>query len=121
MRNYVTDNDKLHLAVNQKDEIDMENQSLQQELEKSRDNNRKLEFQLQQEQIQTNKTGQILDHTNFDNKNLVFESSSMTVDLQKKLRVIEDISRDHAEILTKINLSNIDIDNFNKEDVYLNH
>ena len=43
MRLYVTDNDKLHRSVNQKDEIDMENQSLQEELEKARNNNRKLE------------------------------------------------------------------------------
>jgi hypothetical protein len=56
---------------------------------------------------------QILDHTNFDNKNLVYESSSMTADLQKKLRMIEEISRDHAEILTKINLSNIELDKIN--------
>lgn len=63
--------------------------------------------------MQTNKTVQILDHTNFDNKNLVYESSSMTADLQKKLRMIEEISRDHAEILTKINLSNIELDKIN--------
>jgi len=43
----------------------------------------------------------------------VYESSSMTADLQKKLRMIEDVSRDHAEILTKINLSNIDLDKIN--------
>jgi hypothetical protein len=45
----------------------------------------------------------------------------MTADLQKKLRMIEDLSRDHAEILTKINITNIDIDKFNKEDVFLNN
>jgi hypothetical protein len=37
----------------------------------------------------------------------------MTADLQKKLRMIEEISRDHAEILTKINLSNIELDKIN--------
>jgi hypothetical protein len=45
----------------------------------------------------------------------------MTADLQKKLRIIEELSRDHAEILNKINLTNIDIDKVNKEDVLFNH
>ena len=52
---------------------------------------------------------------------MVFESSSMTADLQKKLRIIEELSRDHAEVLNKINLTNIDIDKVNKEDVLFNH
>ena len=45
----------------------------------------------------------------------------MTADLQKKLRIIEELSKDHAEILNKINLTNIDIDKVNKEDVLFNH
>lgn len=35
--------------------------------------------------------------------------------------MIEDLSRDHAEILTKINLSNIELDKVNQQDVFLNH
>ena len=35
--------------------------------------------------------------------------------------MIEDLSRDHAEILTKINLSNIELDKVNYQDVFLNH
>lgn len=35
--------------------------------------------------------------------------------------MIEDLSRDHAEVLTKINLTNIDLDKMNQQDVYLNH
>ena len=41
---------KMHHAVNQKDETDMSNQVLQDELDRRRDENRRLEMQVNEEQ-----------------------------------------------------------------------
>ena len=44
-----TSTSKMHHAVNQRDETDMSNQVLQEELDRRRDENRRLEMQLNEE------------------------------------------------------------------------
>lgn len=58
-----TSTGKMHHAVNQRDETDMSNQVLQEELDRRRDENRRLEMQLNDEKSGNISAAQQLDHT----------------------------------------------------------
>ena len=79
------DNERLQRITNQKDEIDMANQTMQEDLEKARDENKNFEAKVRTEQHEATNVGGQLNVTSADKQNLVFESHNIEADLMKTL------------------------------------
>ena len=60
------DNDRLNRVTNQKDEVDMSNQTMQEDLEKIREQNKDLDNKVRAEQHETTNMGGQLNITNMD-------------------------------------------------------
>ena len=60
------DNDRLNRVTNQKDEIDMSNQTMQEDLERIREQNKVLDSNVRAEQHETTNAGGQLNITNMD-------------------------------------------------------
>ena len=93
------DNDRLNRVTNQKDELDMSNQTMQEDLERIRDQNKDLDSKVRSEQHETTNMGGQLNMTNMDKQNLVFESHNMEADLMKCLHRLDELRKAFEDVI----------------------
>lgn len=115
------DNDRLNRITNQKDELDMSNQTMQEDLEKIRDQNKDLDQKVRVEQHETTRMGGDLNVTSTQKQNLVFESHNIEADLMKTLHRLDELRMAFEDVIRQSDQSQMDIERFNAEDMDLNH
>ena len=115
------DNERLGRITNQKDEIDMANQTMQEDLEKARHQNKEMEEKARREQHEATTVGGKLNVTSADKQNLVHESHNIEADLMKTLHKLDDLRRVFDDVLRQLGNSQRQIEELNAEDLSLNH
>jgi chromosome segregation ATPase len=115
------DNERLGRITNQKDEIDMANQTMQEDLERARDDNKNFEEKMRREQAEATNVGGQLNVTSADKQNLVFESHNIEADLMKTLQKLDELRKVFDDILREMDRNSRAIEELNAEDLALNH
>ena len=121
LRRLETDNDRVNRIANQKDEVDMANQTMQDNLERTRAENRDMELKVRTEQADATSVGGQLNISNANKQNMVFESHNVEADLMKTLNRIDELRQIFDDILREISESQMHIESLNAEDLDLNH
>lgn len=104
-----------------KDEVDMQNKVLNNDLDRQRDENDRLSMQLKEEQLDTNNTNNRLVNTSNVSKNLSHESNTLNNSMQQILRRIDEISRDKLHNSKELNLVNSELERLSKADLVVSH
>ena len=104
-----------------KDEVDMQNKVLNNDLDQQRDENDRLSRQLKEEQLDTSNTNHRLVNTSNVSKNLSHESNTLNNSMQQILRRIDEISRDKLHNSKELNLVNSELERLSKADLIVSH
>ena len=104
-----------------KDEVDMQNKVLNNDLDQQRDENDRLSRQLKEEQVDTSNTNHRLVNTSNVSKNLSHESNTLNNSMQQILRRIDEISRDKLHNSKELNLVNSELERLSKADLVVSH
>ena len=97
-----TDNDRLQRTTNQKDEVDMSNQEMQEILERQRIDNKDMESKVRMQQSEATQVGGQLNVTSADKQSLVFESHNIEADLMKTLNRLDECRKAFEDCIRHI-------------------
>lgn len=115
------ENRRMEQVTNMKDETDMDNQTMQEELANTRMENKHLESCLHDQKGDTAKAGNAVDRTAADAKGFAGEAENMNNDLMHKIDRIDNIRTDHGDVLQNINGINQNLDQLNVDELETNH
>jgi hypothetical protein len=77
LHRFQTDNARMDGGINHKDETDMANQAMQDDLERQKEDNARLQSRLREEEVETHHVGEKLSNTNVARKNLELDADHL--------------------------------------------
>ena len=81
LQRFTTDNARMDGGINHKDETDMANQAMKEDLERQKEENSRLQGRLRAEETETQHAGEKLNSTNIARKNLELDADQLQADL----------------------------------------
>jgi len=103
-----------------KDETDMHNQGMQEELQRAKDANETLRREVDGRTRENASNEHQITNVTAAKSNLAIESNSLNMEYSKKLNQLDAVSRQRCDAIKDINQSNLDLDRLNAQEHHLN-
>jgi hypothetical protein len=100
--------------IDNKDNTDLTNQSMQEDLNRNKEENVRLQSKLKEEEVVQHSTGNQLVDTNAARKNLELESDALNSNLGKKLRMMDGLSKERVVVLSDLHQANNELEGLNR-------
>jgi chromosome segregation ATPase len=100
---------------------DLTNQAMQEDLNRHKEENMRLQSKLKEEEIEQAAAGNKLMDTNAARKNLELEGDALNSNLGQKLRLMDDLSKERVIVLSDLHQANNELERLNRQHLSMNH
>ena len=121
MQFHETDNGRLKSMIENPNNTDLTNQAMQEDLNRHKEENMRLQSKLKEEEIEQAAAGNKLMDTNAARKNLELEGDALNSNLGQKLRLMDDLSKERVSVLSDLHQANNELERLNRQHLSMNH